>query len=68
MKIMKIMYVLFDLEKFGYFLLYFGFLCKYICDFEDFCGDGEYWIDFEKNGNFLKVFCDMIIDGGEKKL
>ncbi|XP_022779184.1 uncharacterized protein LOC111320757 isoform X2 [Stylophora pistillata] len=26
--------------------------------------DGEYWIDLEKNGNALKVFCDMNTDGG----
>ena len=28
-------------------------------------GDGEYWIDPEKNGSSLKVFCDMTTDGGK---
>lgn len=27
--------------------------------------DGEYWIDPEKSGNPLKVFCDMTTDGGK---
>ena len=27
-------------------------------------GNGEYWIDLEKNGNPLKVFCDMTTAGG----
>ena len=28
-------------------------------------GDGEYWIDPERNGSSLKVFCDMATDGGK---
>ena len=28
-------------------------------------GDGEYWIDPERNGNPLKVYCDMTTYGGE---
>jgi len=38
--------------------------CKDIRDSGDSKGDGEYWIDPEKSGNPLKVFCDMITDGG----
>lgn len=28
-------------------------------------GNGEYWIDLERNGNPLKVYCDMTTDGGK---
>ena len=28
-------------------------------------GDGKYWIDPEKNGKPLKVYCDMTTDGGK---
>ncbi|KAL9957131.1 hypothetical protein ACROYT_G038733 [Oculina patagonica] len=38
--------------------------CKDIRDSGDSKGDGEYWIDPEKSGNPLKVFCDMTTDGG----
>ena len=38
--------------------------CKDIRDSGDSRGDGEYWIDPEKSGNSLKVFCDMTTDGG----
>ncbi|XP_078345784.1 uncharacterized protein LOC144631266 isoform X2 [Oculina patagonica] len=38
--------------------------CKDIRNSGDSKGDGEYWIDPEKNGNPLKVFCDMTTDGG----
>ena len=38
--------------------------CKDIRDSEDSKGDGEYWIDPDKSGNPLKVFCDMTTDGG----
>ena len=31
-------------------------------------GDGEYWIDREKSGNHLKVFCDMTSDGGKWRM
>ena len=30
-------------------------------------GDGEYWIDPDKSGNPLKVFCDMTTDGGKSR-
>lgn len=32
-------------------------------DVEDLKGKGEYWIDFENDGNLLKVFCDILDDG-----
>ncbi|XP_078348974.1 fibrinogen-like protein A [Oculina patagonica] len=38
--------------------------CKDILDSGDSKGDGEYWIDPEKNGNPFKVYCDMTTDGG----
>ena len=42
-----------------------GHSCKGILDSGDSRGDGEYWIDPEKSGNSLKVFCDMTTDGGK---
>ena len=39
--------------------------CKDIRDSGFFQKDGEYWIDPEKNGSSLKVFCDMTTDGGK---
>jgi len=38
--------------------------CKHIQNSGYSKGDGEYWIDPEKNGNPLKVYCDMTTDGG----
>ncbi|KAL9957259.1 hypothetical protein ACROYT_G038873 [Oculina patagonica] len=38
--------------------------CKDIRDSGSSKGDGEYWIDPEKSGDPLKVFCDMTTDGG----
>ncbi|XP_078355622.1 uncharacterized protein LOC144640323 [Oculina patagonica] len=38
--------------------------CKDIRDSGDSKGDGKYWIDPEKSGNPLNVFCDMATDGG----
>ena len=42
--------------------------CKDIRDSGDSRGDGEYWIDPEKNGNPLKVFCDMTTHGGKTRM
>ena len=39
--------------------------CKHIRDSGDSKGDGVYWIDPERNGNSLLVYCDMTTDGGE---
>ena len=41
-----------------------GRSCKHIRDSGGSRGDGEYWIDPERSGNSLKVFCDMTTDGG----
>ncbi|XP_066027690.1 uncharacterized protein [Pocillopora verrucosa] len=41
-----------------------GHSCKEIRDSGFFQKDGEYWIDPEKNGKPLKVYCDMTTDGG----
>ena len=43
-----------------------GHSCKEIQDSGFFQKDGEYWIDPEKNGKPLKVYCDMTTDGGKK--
>ena len=49
----------------GWYSSYPGDSCKDIYDSGDARGDGEYWIDPEKTGNPLKVFCDMTRAGGE---
>ncbi|CAH3039724.1 unnamed protein product, partial [Pocillopora meandrina] len=36
-----------------------AFSCKEILDSGHSKGDGEYWIDPEKSGNPLRVYCDM---------
>ncbi|XP_068690044.1 uncharacterized protein [Montipora foliosa] len=41
-----------------------AFSCTDILDAGDSEGDGYYWIDPEKSGNPLKVFCDMTTYGG----
>lgn len=38
--------------------------CKEMRDLGLSRKDGKYWIDPEKNGNSLRVFCDMTTDGG----
>ena len=42
-----------------------GHSCKDIRDSGFFQKDGEYWIDPEKNGKPIKVYCDMTTDGGK---
>ena len=42
------------------------FSCKEILDSGHSKGDGEYWIDPEKSGNPLKVYCDMSRYGGKR--
>lgn len=39
--------------------------CKHIREIGRSKGNGEYWIDLERNGNPLKVYCDMTTDGGK---
>ena len=43
-----------------------AFSCKEILDSGHSKGDGEYWIDPEKSGNPLKVYCDMSRSGGKR--
>ena len=38
--------------------------CKHIRDIGISNKGGEYWIDPERNGNPLKVYCDMTTEGG----
>ena len=38
--------------------------CKEILDLGASKVDGEYWIDPEKSGKPLRVYCDMTTDGG----
>ena len=40
--------------------------CKEILDSGHSKGDGEYWIDPEKSGNPLRVYCDMLRSGGKR--
>ena len=49
----------------GWFPHHPGRSCKDIMDSGDSRGNEEYWIDPEKSGNPLKVFCDMTTDGGK---
>ena len=43
-----------------------AFSCKEILDSGHSKRDGEYWIDPEKSGHPLKVYCDMSRYGGKK--
>ena len=53
-------------EKRGWDSAHPGFSCKEILDSGHSRGDGEYWIDPEKSGNPLKVYCDMSRYGGKR--
>ena len=55
------------LEKKGFSSLFPGLSCKEIRDSGDSEADGEYWIDPAKDGNSIKVYCDMTTDGGKIK-
>jgi len=50
--------------KRDWYLHHYFHSCKSILDAGESTGDGEYWIDPEKNGNPLLVYCDMTTDGG----
>jgi len=52
----------------GWYSHHPGHSCKDIRDSGDSKGDGEYWIDPEKSGNPLKVFCHMTTDGGKLRM
>jgi len=51
--------------KRDWYLHHYFHSCKSILDAGESTGDGEYWIDPEKNGNPLLVYCDMTTDGGK---
>ena len=52
----------------GWYSHHPGHSCKDIRDSRDSKGDREHWIDPEKSGNPLKVFCDMTTDGGKLRM
>ena len=52
-------------DKGGWDSAHPAFSCKEILDSGHSKGDGEYWIDPEKSGNPLKVYCDMSRSGGK---
>ena len=54
-----------DVDKRGWDSAHPAFSCKEILDSGHSKGDGEYWIDPEKSGNPLKVYCDMSRYGGK---
>ena len=53
-------------EKRGWDSAHPAFSSKEILDSGHSKGDGEYWIDPEKSGNPLKVYCDMARYGGKR--
>ena len=53
-------------KKRGWYSAHPAFSCKEILDSGHSRGDGEYWIDPEKSGNPLKVYCDMSRSGGKR--
>ena len=55
-----------DVDKRGRDSNHPAFSCKEILDSGHSKGDGEYWIDPEKSGNPLKVYCDMSRYGGKR--
>ena len=57
-----------DVDKRGWDSAHPAFSCKEILDSGYSKGDGEYWIDPEKSGNPLKVYCDMSRYGGKKMI
>ena len=54
-----------DVEKRGWDSAHPAFSCKEILDSGHSKGDGEYWIDLEKSGNPLRIYCDMSRYGGK---
>ena len=66
--VLRILFRISITAKNGWFARHPAHSCKDILDFGDSKGDGEYWIDPEKSGNPLKVYCDMKTDGGKNKI
>ena len=54
-----------DVDKRGWDSAYPAFSCKEILDSGNSKGDGEYWINPEKSGNPLRVYCDRSRYGGK---
>ena len=57
-----------DVDRRGWDSAHPAFSCKEILDSGHSKGDGEYWIDPEKSGNPLKVYCDMSRYGGKRMI
>ena len=53
-------------DKRGWDSAHPAFSCKEILDSGHSKGDGEYWIDPEKSGKPLRVYCDMSRYGGKR--
>lgn len=62
----KSSHFLVNIDVLGWFSYHPGHSCKHIRDSGSSRGDGEYWIDPEKNGNPLKVYCDMTNAEGKR--
>ena len=54
-----------DVDKRGWDSAHPAFSCKEILDSGHSKGDGEYWINPEKSGNPLRVYCDRSRYGGK---
>ena len=54
-----------DVDKRGWDSAHPAFSCKEILDSGNSKGDGEYWINPEKSGNPLRVYCDRSRYGGK---
>ena len=55
-----------DVDKRGWDSAHPAFSCKEILDSGHSKGDGEYWIDPEKSGNPLRVYCDLSRYGNKR--
>ena len=67
-KVLPVFFLLTSVVIKGWYSHHPGHSCKDIRDSGDSKGDREYWIDPEKSGNPLKVFCDMTTDGGKLRM
>ena len=55
-----------DVDKRGWDSAHSAIFCKEILRSGHSKGDGEYWIDPEKSGNPLRVYCDMSRYGNKR--